>query len=107
MDHNYYVYIMTNRYHSILYTVVTNDIDRRAAEHALGEGSFFYREYNVNKLVYVEHYREIDDAISREKQIKGYRREKKLALIRKANPNWNDLRKKVDSPKGVPHVRSE
>jgi putative endonuclease len=86
--HNYYTYILTNKTNTVLYTGVTNDLPRRCFEHKnkLVEG--FTSKYNVDKLVYYELFDWIDLAIKREKQIKGYSKAKKIALIEKLNPNW-------------------
>ena len=81
MPKTYYVYILTNPRHTVLYTGVTNDIQRRVAEHKQGRGSDFTKRYNVGKLVYVETFDYVYDAIDREKQIKGGSRGKKLKLI--------------------------
>jgi len=74
----------------VLYTGVTNDLRRRMDEHLAGFSSFTSR-YNVHKLVYFEGFHEINDAIAREKQIKGGSRRKKVALIDSMNPDWRDL----------------
>jgi len=84
----YYVYIATNRSRT-LYTGVTNNLQRRHLEHAHGE-SKFTAQYSINRIVYYESYADIRDAITREKQIKGWRRSKKVALIESANPKWMD-----------------
>jgi putative endonuclease len=88
----YFVYIMTNTYDSVLYTGVTNDLKRRVNEHKmkLNPGSFT-SVYNIHKLVYYEQYIYINDAIQREKQIKGGSRKKKTELIEKSNKQWLDL----------------
>ena len=86
----YFVYIMASK-SSVLYVGVTNDLKRRVAQHIGGEGSDFVRRYRVTRLVYFEKTTNINAAISREKQLKGWRRAKKLALIDRANPNWLDL----------------
>ena len=88
--HNYYVYIVASPSRTI-YTGVTNDLERRMWEHKHKMVKGFTRQYGVDRLVYLEEYRTIDDAIGREKQIKGWRREKKLALIEAENPKWRDL----------------
>lgn len=88
----YYVYILTGRSDKVLYTGVTNNLSRRMEEHAGGTGSQFTKKYHIHKLIYVEAFHDIKSAILREKQIKGWRREKKLALITAQNPNWLDLR---------------
>ena len=90
-QHNYYVYMMTNRTHRVLYIGMTNNLDRRVSEHRSGEFPGFTRKYKANKLVYYEHYSEVECAIRREKQLKGWRREKKNELIESVNQNWNDL----------------
>jgi putative endonuclease len=87
----YYVYIMTNTGNNVLYTGVTNDLKRRVYEHKnkLTEG--FTKKYNVIKLVYYEAFEDIENAIMREKQIKGGPRKKKLELINDMNKEWHDL----------------
>jgi putative endonuclease len=91
MQHNYYVYITTNSDKEVLYTGVTNNLLRRIIEHQenRGEKRTFAGRYFSNKLVYYEHFTDIVAAIAREKQIKGWRREKKIALIESMNPDWN------------------
>ena len=86
----YYVYMMTNRSRT-LYTGVTNDLRRRVYEHKhkLIEG--FTKKYNITILVYYEETTDIRSAIAREKQIKGWLRSKKIALIESMNPQWQDL----------------
>ncbi len=91
MSKTYYVYIATNDGHYILYTGVTNNIHRRIFEHKQGIGSKFTEKYGINKLVYVEKYQDINEAIGREKQIKAGSRDKKVALINSLNPYWKDL----------------
>jgi len=88
----YYVYISTNKLHSVLYTGVTNNLLNRDDQHKkkINRKSFTAR-YNINKVVYYEIYSNINDAIAREKQIKSWTREKKLKLIRSINPGWKDL----------------
>ena len=89
--HIYYVYLLTNLNHTVLYTGVTNNLERRVAEHKAGVHEGFTKKYNVHKLVFFETYASIMDAIAREKQIKGGSRAKKLALINVDNPNWEEL----------------
>ena len=86
----YYVYIMTNE-QKTLYTGVTNDLERRVYEHKnkLVEG--FTRKYNITRLVYYERTADVQAAIEREKQIKGWLRRKKVALLESMNPAWVDL----------------
>ena len=87
----YYVYILTNKINSVLYTGITNDIDRRLREHTSKAFGGFTARYNVYKLVYVEQYQNVKDAIAREKQIKSWRRSRKQAIINMFNPEWDDL----------------
>ena len=79
--HQYYIYILTNKTHTVLYVGVTNDIVRRCFEHKNKLQPGFTEKYNVNDLVYFERFDFIESAINREKQIKGYSRAKKDALI--------------------------
>ena len=87
---DYYVYILTNKSRT-LYTGITNDLNRRLYEHKnkLIEG--FTKKYNISILVYFELFNNPDDAIRREKQIKGWLRKKKIDLIESTNPGWKDL----------------
>jgi putative endonuclease len=87
----YYVYILTNAYNKVLYTGVTNDLERRCYEHKQKIVKGFTQKYNVDKLVYFEKFDFIDLAIFREKQIKGYSRAKKIALINIFNKEWKEL----------------
>ena len=87
----YYVYILTSKTNSTMYVGVTNDINRRLYEHKNGLIDGFTKKYNVHKLVYLEETDSIDDAIAREKQIKGWSREKKNQLVETMNPMWKDL----------------
>jgi putative endonuclease len=87
---DYYVYIMSSRSRT-LYVGITNDIERRVAEHKEGLVPGFTQRYRVNRLVYMERFGEVVDAIAREKQLKGCSRAKKIALIYEANPAWDDL----------------
>ena len=91
MEKFYFVYILANHWNTVLYTGITSDLIRRVSEHKgkLAEG--FTKKYTTDKLVYYETYTEVLDAIVREKQIKGYGRRKKIALIEKMNPVWKDL----------------
>ncbi len=90
MERLYYVYILASRSHN-LYIGVTNNLDRRMREHRSGKFSGFTSRYAVNRLVLLEIFSDIRVAIAREKELKGWRREKKLALIEKANPTWVEL----------------
>ena len=87
----YCVYIMTNLRRTVLYTGVTNNLQRRVEEHKSGTGSAFTKKYNVNKLVFYETGDDINIAIAREKQIKSGSRKKKIDLINSINPEWKDL----------------
>ncbi|MCC7187942.1 MAG: GIY-YIG nuclease family protein [Anaerolineales bacterium] len=87
----YWVYIMTNSRHTVLYTGVTNDLSRRVEEHKSGKGSAFTKKYNASKLVFYESGDDILIAIAREKQIKAGSRKKKQDLINAMNPEWKDL----------------
>ncbi|MBE6040269.1 MAG: GIY-YIG nuclease family protein [Clostridiales bacterium] len=87
----YYVYILTNKFNNVMYIGVTNDLVRRVYEHKnkLVEG--FTSKYNVDKLVYYEQTSSVEAAIEREKQLKGWKRDKKNALVESFNPEWKDL----------------
>ena len=87
----YYVYILTNKTNTVLYIGVTNHIERRLAEHKSELIEGFTKKYHVHKLVYLECFSNPDDAIKREKYLKGRKRERKLSLIKSANPNFLDL----------------
>ncbi len=86
----YYVYIMASVSRT-LYTGVTNSLERRLYEHKEKTAPGFTSTYNINRLVYYEDFGDIRDAITREKQIKGWLRAKKIALIESVNPKWRDL----------------
>ncbi len=91
MTNEYYVYILSNQSMNVLYTGVTNDLKRRIHEHKNKLIDGFTKKYNVNRLVHYEVYSEIIEALGREKQIKGWARNKKNDLIKIGNPNWKDL----------------
>ena len=90
MNNQFYVYIMTN-HRGTLYTGVTNDLARRVYEHRQKFVRGFTSRYNLTKLVHYETTDDIESAISREKQIKGWVRRRKIALIESMNDNWSDL----------------
>jgi putative endonuclease len=90
MARSYYVYILASL-SGTLYIGITNDLERRMVEHKEGLVEGFSKQYEVHRLLYFETYRNVGNAISREKQLKGWRREKKIALIEKLNPGWKDL----------------
>jgi putative endonuclease len=89
--HLYYAYILTNANHTVLYTGVTNDLERRCFEHKQKKIKGFTQKYNVDKLIFFEKFDYVDLAIAREKQIKGFSRVKKENLINQSNPGWNEL----------------
>ena len=91
MGEVYYIYIMTNKHNTVLYTGMTGDLKRRAYEHRTGRGGGFTSRYNAGKLVYYEVTSSAQSAIAREKQIKAGPRQKKLALVEATNPEWIDL----------------
>jgi putative endonuclease len=86
----YYVYIMTNRTRT-LYTGVTNDLERRVIEHKRKLVPGFTSKYNITMLVWYQDFDDVEQAISAEKTIKAWRREKKAALIEEMNSEWSDL----------------
>lgn len=90
-NYNFHVYILSNFTNSAVYTGVTNDLKRRVFEHKEQKIDGFTKTYNVNKLVYFEHFTNINDAIRREKQLKKWKRSWKNELIEKDNPEWRDL----------------
>ena len=87
----FYVYMMTNRSRVVLYTGITNSLMRRVWQHQKSEIESFTKTYKVNRLFYYERFSDPRDAIAREKEIKGWRREKKNALVERMNPKWADL----------------
>lgn len=95
MAGQYYVYIMTNKRNSVLYIGVTNDLKKRVYEHKAKLIDGFTKKYNVGKLVYYEVFSDIYNAITREKQIKGGSRKRKIDLINSINSNWRDLYEEV------------
>ena len=88
-----YVYILTNYNKTVLYTGVTNNLQRRLYENRIGINDSFTKRYHVYYLVYYETISNIKDAIHREKSIKGFSRNKKEVLINSINPEWKDLSK--------------
>ena len=89
-DTRFAVYILSSRTRT-LYIGVTNDLERRLAQHRAGLGGRFTRKYGVDRLVHVEWAPDPLSAIAREKQLKGWTRDRKIALIESENPRWNDL----------------
>ncbi len=90
---SYYVYILTNKRHTVFYTGVTNNLERRVREHKARDTPGFTKKYNCTILLYFEEYGIIHDAIAREKVLKKYRRDWKFQLIAKENPLFEDLAK--------------
>ena len=90
----YFVYMLTNTHNTTLYIGVTNNLERRLWEHRNGVVPGFSKQYNLHKLVYFEATTDVKSAISREKQLKGWTRAKKNALINQNNPLWQDLSNK-------------
>jgi putative endonuclease len=87
----FHVYILTSVNRTVMYVGVTNNLENRVAEHRSGKGSAFTGRYRVHTLVHAEEYRYVEDDIAREKEIKGWRRSKKDALVESTNPTWADL----------------
>jgi len=88
-----FAYILTNKINTVLYTGVTNNIERRVFEHKYNKRKkSFTTRYNVKKLVWLEEFSSIDEAISAEKKIKGWSRKRKNDLIKKDNPNFEEIR---------------
>ncbi|HKU98411.1 MAG TPA: GIY-YIG nuclease family protein [Vineibacter sp.] len=97
-ERRFYVYFMTNYSRRVLYIGVTNDVERRIWEHRQGKGSEFAKTYHVDRLVYVEEYPTAPEAIAREKQLKGWKRVRKNALVAESNPKWEDLVPEENTP---------
>ena len=91
MEKHGYIYILTNKHNRVLYTGVTSNLTKRISEHQSRVVDGFTKKYNCDKLVYYEDCGGIEQAILREKQLKGGSRKKKTDLIKKLNPNWQDL----------------
>ena len=87
----YYVYILTNKNNRVMYIGVTNDLERRLYEHKQELVDGFTKRYHVHKLVYYEQSSDVRSAIQREKELKGWHRRKKNALVETMNPDWHDL----------------
>jgi putative endonuclease len=91
VEKQYYVYIITNKNNTVLYTGITNDLKRRVYEHKEKLIDGFTKKYNIAKLVYYEICRDVESAIFREKQVKAGSRAKKIELINSMNREWKDL----------------
>ena len=96
-NYNFYVYITTNPNRTVLYIGVTNDLDRRLYEHKEGKGNdkSFTGKYYCYNLIYYEHFTHVEYAIEREKELKKWRREKKVALIESLNLDWRFLNEEI------------
>ena len=92
----YSVYIMASQKNGTLYIGVTNNIRVRAFTHKEGRGSGFTSKYGVHRLVYIEYFDRVNDAIAREKELKKWRRQWKIDLIESVNPDWDDLYLKLN-----------
>jgi len=92
-----YVYILTNKNHTVLYIGVTSHIVKRLYAHKNRISPGFTKKYNIDKLIYCEKFYDIHDAIKREKQLKKWNRSWKIQLIEKMNPTWKDLCGEIDS----------
>lgn len=90
VEKTYYVYILSSQ-RRVLYIGITSHIERRVRQHKSHAFGGFTAKYNVTNLVYLERYSSVGKAIHREKELKDWRREKKIALIESSNPKWNDL----------------
>jgi putative endonuclease len=99
LGHNYYVYLVTNKNKTVLYTGITCDLNRRLTEYKENSIPFrhhsFAGQYNASFLLYYEHFQNVDQAIAREKEIKGWRRSKNEALINTLNPDWDFLNDEI------------
>jgi len=94
----YVVYILANKKNGTIYVGVTGDLKRRMIEHRKGLVEGFTQEYDIKKLVYMEQYQYVDKAITREKQLKNWKREWKIDLIEERNPEWIDLYEGIFGP---------
>jgi putative endonuclease len=99
------MYIMASR-SGTLYVGMTNNLSRRVTEHKTGAHPGFTSRYGVDRLVYCEGFACVNDAIAREKQLKGWKRSRKVALIERANPEWSDLSEDLASLPPDPSLRS-
>jgi len=89
-NHDYWLYILTNKGRTTLYIGITNNITLRLYQHRYGDVEGFAKRYRLNRLVWVEHFRNVNDAIACEKKLKGGRRSR-IALVEQTNPRWLDL----------------
>jgi putative endonuclease len=106
--HKYYwVCILTNEPHGTLYIGITNSLERRVWQHKTKALEGFTKRYDLDQLVYFEEFRDVTNAISREKELKGWLRRKKIDLIQKDNPLWHDLSKGLFGGQMDSSLRSE
>ncbi len=91
-----YIYIMTNKYRTTFYIGVTSNLDGRIWEHINNQGSEFVKKSRLYDLVYFEHFEQITDAISREKQLKNWHKDWKINLIKSVNPEMKDLKDQLE-----------
>src|SRR2546430_17334686 len=87
-SHDYRVYILTNKHSTTLYIGITNNLTRRLSQHRRGETEGFTKRYQLNRLVWFEHFRNVNDPIACQKKVKGRRRSRKVALIENTKPRW-------------------
>ena len=101
----YHVYIMAS-FSRTLYVGVTNDLGRRVLEHRSKAVPGFTRKYNITRLVHADEFGDVREAIAREKQIKGWRRDRKIELVESVNPEWDDLAETWFAAEQDPSLRS-
>jgi putative endonuclease len=89
--HDYWVYILTNKHRTTLYIGITNNLSRRLFQHRYGDVGGFAKRHHLNRVVWIEHFRNVNDAIACEKKLKGWRRSRKIELVEQRNPRWLDL----------------
>lgn len=102
MDHYYYVYILASKKNGTLYIGMTRDLIQRICEHKEKQIEGFSRKYGVDKLVYFEQTHDVLSALEREKRLKRWKRQWKIDLIEKVNPEWQDLYEKITGNYGFP-----
>ena len=90
-NYNYYVYILTSNNGRAMYIGFSNNLERRIQEHKSGLIEGFTKKYNVHRLVYYEYFEDASAAIAREKELKGWKRERKNALVESVNPEWKEI----------------
>ena len=105
MDHVYFVYILANKRNGTLYVGVTNDLIRRIVEHKYKYIKGFTEKYKVDKLVYYESFKYVNDAIQRESNLKAWKRRWKIELIEKENKYWKDLFYDLTSEEEIKEIR--